>query len=301
MPAALAPSPARVHLALLTVSILFGANYVFTKKLLATVPPQAWVVFRIAAAAALLVPLAFWLGKGRVPLRSLPLLALAALLGVVLNQVLFTEGMALTTPEHSAIINACIPVWTLLLAAAFGQERLSPRKVLAVAVALLGVACLLRVDELVATGQGLSREQALGDVLTWLNGVAFALHLILMRRIGTGLDPFKTTGVMFAFAVAMVPIYSFPAMTEANLDACLSSDAIGYALYGILFATVTTYLLNTWALRHTRSSQVALYINVQPLVAAALATAFGEPLPDWRFCVAFAMVSTGLWLQTRAK
>ena len=299
--APLAPTPRRVHLALLTVSILFGANYVFTKQLLANVPASAWVVFRIAAAAVLLVPIAFGLGRGRVPLRSLPALALAALLGVVLNQVLFTEGMALTTPDHSAIINACIPVWTLLLAAAFGQERLSPRKLVAVALALAGVACLLRLDEQITSGTGLSPEQALGDVLTLLNGVAFALHLILMRRVGAGLDPLRTTGVMFAFAILIVPIYGGSAMTMANVSACLEPPTLWYALYGILFATVTTYLLNTWALRHTRSSQVALYINVQPLVAVVVATALGQPLPDWRFGVAFAGVSAGLWLQARAQ
>ena len=63
--------------------------------------------------------------------------------------------------------------------------------------------------------------------------------------------------------------------------------------------TVITYLLNTWALRHTRSSQVALYINVQPIVAAALSTAMGKPMPGWRFFVALVLVSFALFLQTR--
>lgn len=294
-------SPLRVHLALLTVSLLFGANYVFTKELLATVPPQAWVVFRIAAAACVLVPLGFLAGKGPIPRGLLPALALASLLGVVGNQVLFTEGIARTTSAHSAIVNACIPVWTLLLAAAFGQERLSLQKLLAVAIALTGVAFLLRVDELFANGAGLEPGQALGDFLTFLNGVSFALHLILMRRIGKGLDPLRTTAVMFAFAVPMVAAYGAPAVTAANATACVTQPALGYALYGVVFATVATYLLNTWALRHARSSQVALYINVQPLVAAGTAMAFGQGLPDWRFFTAFLGVSIGLALQARAK
>ena len=144
--APLSPAPVRVHLALLTVSLFFGANFVLTKELLATVPPAAWVAFRVLSASALLLPIAIWAGRGPVPLRLWPWLALASLLGVFGNQVLFTEGLARTTPSHSVVINACIPTWTLLLAAAFGQERLAARKLAAVGLALSGVACLLRVS-----------------------------------------------------------------------------------------------------------------------------------------------------------
>ena len=73
-----------------------------------------------------------------------------------------------------------------------------------------------------------------------------------------------------------------------------------FALYTILGATVLTYVLNTWALRHTHSSNVALYINVQPIVAAGLNCALGAPAPDHRFFVALGLVGFGLWLQTSA-
>ena len=67
--APLSPAPVRVHLALLTVSLFFGANFVLTKELLATVPPAAWVAFRVLSASALLLPIAIWAGRGPVPMR----------------------------------------------------------------------------------------------------------------------------------------------------------------------------------------------------------------------------------------
>jgi drug/metabolite transporter (DMT)-like permease len=76
---------------------------------------------------------------------------------------------------------------------------------------------------------------------------------------------------------------------------------VWFAAYVVVGATVVTYLLNTWALRHTRSSEVALYINVQPLVAAGLNTALGAPPPGAAFFVALGLVAAGLWLQTRAR
>src|SRR5262249_3079490 len=130
--------------------------------------------------------------------------------------------------------------------------------------------------------------------------ISFALHLILMRRIGHGLDPWVSTSCMFAAATAMVGLWSAPALTAADLRAVTAPPVLWLALYAVLFATVLTYFLNTWALRHAHSLRVALYINVQPLVAAAIGPWFGQPAPDWRFFVALAAVTTGLALQTRA-
>jgi drug/metabolite transporter (DMT)-like permease len=97
----------------------------------------------------------------------------------------------------------------------------------------------------------------------------------------------------------MVPIYGGSELNAHNWALATAAPTVWYGLYSILFATVLTYVLNTWALRHAHSSQVALYINVQPLVAAALAPFVGLPAPDWRFFVALAAVSTALVLQTR--
>ncbi|MEI6130038.1 MAG: DMT family transporter [Planctomycetota bacterium] len=297
----LPPSALRVHASLLLVSALFGANYVFTKLVLHDVSASSWVLFRIAAAAIVFVPLALRFGKTRPTKRLVLWLLLAALLGVVLNQILFTIGLSHTTPAHSAVINACIPTWTLLLSVCLGQERFSTGKVLAVVVALLGIGTLLHADEMVTGGLHLSPEQLTGDLATWANGVSFSLHLILMRRIGPKVDPWISTAVMFCAATVLTSAWSLPQMTTADLQAVVTPPVVWYALYGVLFATVLTYLINTWALQHTRSSQVALYINVQPLIAVGMGPFFDLPAPDWRFGVALASVALGLVLQTRAR
>lgn len=290
-----------VHTALLSVSVLFGANYVFTKRILATVPPGSWVLFRIAAATLVLVPLALRFGRGRPSLRLCGGLLLASLLGIVGNQLLFTWGMALTTPEHSAVINAGIPTWTLLVAVLAGQERFTGRKLLAIALALGGVGYLLGLDRLIAQGAVPDRDQLLGDLLTLANGWSFAAHLVLMRRIAATADPWVCTAVMFSAATAMTALVCGPGTTAADWQAVSKPPTVWLALYAVLFATVLTYSLNTWALRHTHSSQVALYINVQPLVAAALQLAIGDGVPGVRFLVALLLVASGLWLQTRTR
>jgi drug/metabolite transporter (DMT)-like permease len=302
--AALPPPALRVHLALLTVSVLFGASYVFTKQILGTVTPAAWALFRMIAATAITVPLALRLGRRshRPDRRAILLLALPALFGVVVNQVLFIEGLSRTTPAHSSVICATIPIWTLLCAALVRQERLGPRRLVAVVLALVGVQYLLGLDHLLSGGAALwadDRAGLLGDVLTLLNGWSFAIHLVLLRKVGQRLDPALSMAVMFLWALPLLGAYGLPQTAAADLDAVLRPPLLWCALYVVLFATVVTYFLNTWALRHTHSSTVALYINVQPIVAVALDCALGAPLPGQRFVVALLLVSTALWLQGR--
>ena len=296
------PSPLRVHLALLTVSVLFGCHFVLTKRVLDAVPVDSWVLFRVAAATCILVPLALWRRRQRgLPgARTMLLLLLASFLGVGLNQVLFSEGLIRTTPEHSAVVTAAIPTWTLLIAVAIGQERLHGRRIAAVVCALCGVLYLLGFDEMLRGGRGFGGDTLVGDLLTAANGFAFAAHLVMMRRIGRDLDPWTTVAVLFVQGLLMIALWSAPHVELEHAVTTFTPPVVWFATYTILGATVLTYVLNTWALRHTHSSNVALYINVQPLVAASLNCAMGAPLPDHRFFVALALVAAGLWLQTSA-
>lgn len=288
-----------MHAALLAVSLLFGGNFVFTKEILAAVPASTWVWVRMVAASTLMVPLALWLRRrGPGPgARRWWWLFVAAFFGVSANQALFAEGLARTTSEHSAVINSCIPTFTVLVAVLTGQERLSARLVLSIAAALAGVLYLLGIDRVAAAPQ--EGATLLGDLLATANAFSFAVHLVLMRRIGRELDPWMATAALFVFGVVQLTPWSAASLSGDSLAPLASWPLWGYAAYIVCCATVLTYALNTWALRHTHSSQVALYINLQPLVAAALGWMIGKPAPGHRFYVALALVASGLWLQTR--
>ena len=71
------------------------------------------------------------------------------------------------------------------------------------------------------------------------------------------------------------------------------------AAYAIVFATVLAYFLNYYALRHTDSSMVALFIYMQPPIATALSMIFLGERPGPRFWIAAAGVFVGVFLSVR--
>ena len=158
-----------VHVALLTVQLLFAVHYVAAKWVLETIPAPAWVALRVAGAALVLVAPHRTTGDtGLATAGPGSQLAGLAFFGVVFNQILFIEGLSRTWPSHSALINTSIPVSTLLIAVALGREDLGWRKVAALGLSLTGVLWLLGTE-----GFSLSSETLTGDLMCLINATSF--------------------------------------------------------------------------------------------------------------------------------
>lgn len=284
----------RVRAALIAVQLLFGLNYLVSKQVVDVMSPAAWATLRAGSALVILAGLAV-LGRHRLPRgRDFWYLGGCALLGVTLNQILFLEGLSRTTPAHSALICSQIPLFTLAAAVALGRERLDGRKIAALVCGMVGVLVLLEVDRL-----QLDARYLVGDLLTLANAVAYGLYVALSGRVMARHDPIGATTVVFLFGAAGVAFYGLDDLLVSPFGALGTADIVRMA-YVVIGATVATYALNLYALKHTHASRVALYIFLQPVVATVLAVAvLSEPV-TWRMMVAGVMVLVSLSLRESA-
>jgi drug/metabolite transporter (DMT)-like permease len=289
------PPALLVHAVLIGVSVLFGINFVGMKLVLEQVPAPVWALCRIGAATLVLVPLGLVLGGGLrlPPRRTLLALVPAAILGVGGNQLLFALGLERTTPAHSSVITACVPILTLVAATLAGQERATLAKVSGIALALAGVLTLLGVDRLFAGGPARA-DTLVGDLLTLANATGYSVFLVMMRRIAREVPAPTATAICFVYSTLFLLPIAATDLEPGHLRALTTAAIWPWALFAVLGATVATYLLNTWALRHADSSLVALYIYTQPVVATALSIALGRDRPGPRFFAAAGLVFAGL-------
>ncbi len=125
---------------LLSAAIALGTNPVTVKCAVGEIPPLPFVALRFTCAG--LVVLAFLIFRGSgVRLKwkhLLPMVGLG-LIGVGLNNILFTFGVELTSASNTALIYATPPLWEMLLGFAFGLERPRLRGILRILLAMLGV------------------------------------------------------------------------------------------------------------------------------------------------------------------
>lgn len=286
----------RAYLALVTVQVLFGLWPIAAKVLFAALEPLVLATVRTIAAAAVMALLHPLLVRHPVSWRREGwLLPALALLGVVLNQGLFTVGLRYTTAVHATLIITATPVFTYALAVLAGRERLGPRRALGIGLALGGALYLIGLSRF----EGNTR-QALGDFLIGLNTIAFAAFLVWSKPLNERYSPFSgITAVFLLGALMFLPVGLAAGMLEQVPR--LTGRQLWVLAFAILGPTVLTYALNATALRTVPASTVAVFIYLQPVVTALAAWWLLDDPPSPRIVPAALLVFVGVWLVGRRR
>lgn len=265
--------------AMLLVTLLWAGNFVAGKFATRELHWAVLTSFRVLFASAV-----FAAASPRGALRGVSWRNVAplALTGIVLNLNLFAAGITWTTPGHSAIIQALIPVFVVIIGWAFLREQPSGRS-LAGMVLAVGGAVLLALS---ATAS--ERAATLtGDLITCAGMLCFSTYVVLGRNVVYRAGPFPTVTAAFVLSVPMmIPLMAYGAICQDwSAITWKGWAAAGYMALG---ATVICYSLHLWALTRLDALQVSIFTDAQPILAAAIAYVFGLERPT------FAMVAAGV-------
>jgi drug/metabolite transporter (DMT)-like permease len=284
------------HLALVAVQVLFATWPIVGKIALRTIPSVGLVGFRVAGAAITLLVLARITGNLQTIKRTdWPLLIISSLLGLVLNQLLFTKGLSLTTAINATLLSTTIPVFTLLVGVMLGTDRATFRRLLGIALAAVGVLYLI--------GPGraqFSSATRTGDLLIVSNSFCYGAYIAvskdLMRRYNA------LTVVTWIFIAGCAITVPAGAISLAHIPLASISWRVWLAiLYIIVLPTAGAYYLSGWALARVPPSTVAVYIYLQPLIAfAAAPIILGESL-SLHTVVASLLIFSGVLVVTRRR
>lgn len=215
---------------------------------------------------------------------------LFSVFGIVLNQVFFLYGLKYTTTSNSAILNTLTPIFTLMIAILFKREKWTAYRGVGFLIAVVGVLVLRSVENF-----HLSTETLQGDLFTILNCACLAFYLVMSKDFMRRNSPIWVTAWMFLFAAIMLFFVAIPDFARFEFTPLTTS--LQYAIaYNIIGATMITYFLNSWTLSRVNSSQVAIFIYLQPVVAVLNAWyMFGE-IPTIRTLIAMGCIFTGVGL-----
>lgn len=286
------------HLALFMVQVMFGTWPIFGKVVLRVLPPMALVALRVVGAALAFLALQKLLGRAKkIERGDYPKLLLFSLLGIVLNQFLFTTGLNYTTVVNATLLSTTIPAFTLLVCIVAGIDRISVRKIFGIILAAGGVVYL--VDPLRAD---FSADTTFGNLLILANSLSYGAYIAVsketLKRYGA------LTFITWIFIFGSFITLPFGALSLAGSSSAQSAGALIWlvVIYIILVPTVGSYYLNGWALGRVAPSTVAVYIYLQPLIAFIFAPlVLGEPLNS-RTWVAALLIFAGVALvSTRSK
>jgi len=289
-------SAAAPHLALIAVQVLFATWPIVGKIALRTVPSVALVGFRVAGAALTLLILGRLSGTLQtIETGDWPLLMVSSLLGLVLNQLLFTKGLSLTTAINATLLSTTIPVFTLLVGVVLGTDRTTLRRLLGIALAAAGVLYLI------GPGQAqFSSATRIGDLLIVSNSLCYGAYIAVSKDLMKRYNALSViTWIFVAGCVVTVPA---GVVSLAHLSLGSISWRVWLAiLYIIVLPTAGAYYLNGWALARVPPSTVAVYVYLQPLIAFVVAPIIlGESL-SIHAVIASLLIFAGVLVVTRRR
>ncbi len=225
------------------------------------------------------------------PRDQWPRLILFAMLNYGLFIVLTTLSLALLKASEAVVITYTLPVWAALLAWPMLGERPTVTKVVALVLAMSGVALLVGADTAEATWQKLP---AAG--LSLAAAMLFGLGTVLAKKHPLRLPP--ATSVAWQALFGMVLVVSLALFEHPDWGRVTNG---GWASVAYISTVPFTFAYLAWfrALRMVPASTAATTVLVSPLVGVIgsgilLGETFGP-----RQIVALVMTLTGVALAAR--
>jgi len=261
------PVPAtRIHLALTIVSVCFGAFSVVGKIALhhPAVTPFALTELRMVGAALAFLLAAAWRREAWPPGGIILKLAGLAVIGIAVNQALFLTGLKRTSAVEATLLVGSIPLFTYLIGWRLGREASRPLKWAGLAVALGGVVAML-----VSRGARLERDHFNGDLMILANCLAYSFYLVLVKPLLKTLPSVRAMGIIFASGALLFAPLGLPELLAIPWREMPATPLAAMA-FVVVFPTIVAYFLNLWVLKRAGASLVAIYVLLQPLVAALL-------------------------------
>jgi drug/metabolite transporter (DMT)-like permease len=269
------------------LAILWGVSFFFSKVALAELPPFTLVLGRFGIAALALL-LAARLGGHRMP-RAPRVWAGFFVLGALNSFIpfgLIAWGQVQLTSGLASILNATTPLFTALVAHAWGDERLTSNRLAGVLVGLAGVCVLIGPGALGHLGAHTLAELAiLGAAVSYGFAGTYGRRFRAMPPV-VAVAGMMTTAALMALPVALVADRPWTLGVGARtwgalLGLALLSTALGFVIYFRVLATAG-------------ATNVMLVTLLMPIVALLLgALILGEAVAGTAL-VGMALVFAGL-------
>jgi drug/metabolite transporter (DMT)-like permease len=295
-----AATHAAIYVRLALVALIWGGTFIAGRVAATEIAPATAALWRYLAATVAVLA-AQLVVEGRLPRLSARQwlgVTLLGATGVAAYNLCFMIGLQTVPASRASLIVALNPAGTFVGAALLFGEPVDRRKVLGVALALLGAVIVIgRGNPLAPFTGGIGAGDAVifGCVVSW---VAYTL---IGKRILAGLSPLAATTyatltgtvILAVAAAALPPPLGGLGVPDASLAAWASIAFLG------VFGTAVAFVWFYEGVRAIGPARAAVFINLVPVAAVTLGVLLlGEHLEP-SMLASGALVVAGVWLLNR--
>lgn len=290
-----------VHGSLLLTAALWGGNFAAIKELLKSLEPLDVVFVRAFGSLAFMLAFLLWSRKPWIGMARNDLIrvVLIGFVGITMMNLAMSFGQDLLPAAMASLIVTSNPIFTVLIAAALGQEMITSRKVVGIGIAFVGFLIVLLYGS--GSPADLEIEQFKGVAILSIAPISWAIYTVLSKPL---LSVYPASHVAAYSAIAgTVSFMSIPFFREGTVDRIVDLNARGWgsAIFASVFAYSVAYLLWYRGLRVLSPSQTAIYIYLVPVFGLLSAWIFlGEQITFY-LLIGGATILAGVFVINRAR
>ncbi|EJL25317.1 DMT family transporter [Brevibacillus sp. BC25] len=274
-----------------------GLSFLFLKMALAVTNPVDTLAHRFTVAfIAASIPIVFgWIKLSIKPKDMLTIIPLA-MLYPILFFTLQAFGLVYTTSSEAGIIQATVPIFTMIMAAFFLGESSTWLQKLSTLLSVGGVVYIFAMKGLsVSSGSGSS----IGTILILLSAFSLAGYSVLARKMTKSFHYIDMTYMVallgFLFFNGWSVIRHSAEGTLSTYFAPFASSAfiISIVFLGILSSLMTSFMTN-FALSKMEASKLSVFNNLSTLVTIAAGVIFLQEQLAYYHLIGAVMIIIGV-------
>ena len=279
-------------------TILLGMGYTFARAATLGFDIISLMMLRLSGSSLLMFLL--WKISGETPIEmsklksKLPSLLFLACIGILMNQFCFMLGLKLTTPASSSLLYALTPMIAFCFSAwYFHSEQFTRKKLLSILLALAGVVIVI-----LARFQEQGNGALGGNFITLVAVLMWSLYISFSRPLLQIFPPIQLTLIIMLIGTVCFMPFGISSILEFPFSTVSNEEWFGLG-YIIAVNSVIGYWLLMFSLTKAPSSEVSIFINAQPLVAAVFSYFYNGETISALVAVGGGLILAGIWFMNQ--
>ena len=253
-----------VKLMLLLASVLWGLSFVLLKDVLETVPMMFLLAFRFSLAAVILSVIFF--KKFRLFNKKYLIHGLISAIVLFVAYMFQTPGLTMTTPGNNAFLTSVYCVVVPFFFWIVSKKRPDRFNLIAAIVCLAGIGFVSLTDGF---------NVNLGDMLTLVCGVLFAVHIVSIAVFGKDKDPILYIVIQFAIVSVLMWISSFIFESGQPKFSAMDLNAVLVMLYLAVACSCIGFTFQTIGQKYVEPSSASLILSLEAVFGVLFSIAMG--------------------------
>ena len=286
-------------LAATVATTIYGLNHTIAKMVMPIyIGSLGLVLLRVLGATIIFWIIGLFFKSKPIEKKDRFTIIKCGLFGMSINIAAFIAGLDYSTPVNSSILIIISPIFVVILSFFIFKNRIDFFKILGIILGFIGALILILSAD---SNSSIGRNIPLGNFLFIVNSISYAYYLIIVKPMAQKYD--LITLFKWLFLIGL--IFNFPLGINQFIDVNWSSLPIKEAILPMTFVvictTVMTYFLNGYALSKITSTEVAVFMYLQPIIGILFAIFTESDTISFTIIIASMLIFIGVYLTSVMK